>query len=122
MLGGEQPNAADLQIGATLRVLLTIGDLRPLIEGPPPRRSRGAGSRLPGPGARRRVPGGLGAGLMDDELQPAPEKRPKRNAREETRLAVAVVLAGLGTAFALLNLNHAKVNYIFGTATRECSS
>jgi uncharacterized integral membrane protein len=53
---------------------------------------------------------------MDDELQPTPqEKRPKRNAREETRLAVAVVLAGLGTAFALLNLNHAKVNYIFGT-------
>jgi hypothetical protein len=25
-LGGEQPNAADLQIGATLRVLLNIGD------------------------------------------------------------------------------------------------
>ena len=32
-LGGEHPNAADLQIGATLRVLLTVGDLRPLIEG-----------------------------------------------------------------------------------------
>ena len=31
-IGGEQPNAADLQIGATLRVLLTVGDLRPLIE------------------------------------------------------------------------------------------
>ena len=27
------PNAADLQIGATLRVLPTVGDLRPLIEG-----------------------------------------------------------------------------------------
>ena len=34
-LGGEQPTAADLQIGATLRVLLTLGDLRPLIEGRP---------------------------------------------------------------------------------------
>ena len=31
----EEPNAADLQIGATLRVLLTVGDLRPLIEGRP---------------------------------------------------------------------------------------
>ena len=32
-IGGERPNAADLQIGATLRVLLTVGDLLPLIEG-----------------------------------------------------------------------------------------
>ena len=32
-LGREAPNAADLQIGATLRVLLTVGDLLPLIEG-----------------------------------------------------------------------------------------
>ena len=34
-VGGAQPTAADLQIGATLRVLLTIGDVRPLIEGRP---------------------------------------------------------------------------------------
>jgi uncharacterized integral membrane protein len=54
--------------------------------------------------------------MSDADLQPTPEKQPsKRNAREETRLAVAVVLAGLGTAFALLNLGHAKVNYVFGT-------
>ena len=33
VIGGEQPNAADFQIGATLRVLLTVGDLRPLMEG-----------------------------------------------------------------------------------------
>jgi glutathione S-transferase len=33
VLGGAQPTAADLQIGATLRVLLVVGDLRPLIEG-----------------------------------------------------------------------------------------
>ncbi len=33
VIGGEQPNAADLQIGATLRVLLTIADLRPLLQG-----------------------------------------------------------------------------------------
>lgn len=34
-IGGDTPTAADLQIGATLRVLLTLGDLRPLIEGRP---------------------------------------------------------------------------------------
>ena len=34
-IGGEAPNAADLQIGATLRVLLTVGDLRPLLDGRP---------------------------------------------------------------------------------------
>jgi glutathione S-transferase len=32
-IGGDAPNAADLQIGATLRVLLCLGDLRPLLEG-----------------------------------------------------------------------------------------
>jgi glutathione S-transferase len=31
VLGGEQPNAADLQIGATLRVLLSVEDLHPLL-------------------------------------------------------------------------------------------
>ncbi len=35
LLGGERPNAADLQIGSTIRLLLTIGDIRPLIEGRP---------------------------------------------------------------------------------------
>ena len=31
VLGGEQPNAADLQIGSTIRLLLSIADVRPLI-------------------------------------------------------------------------------------------
>ncbi len=31
-LGGPQPNAADLQIGSTVALLLTIADVRPLIE------------------------------------------------------------------------------------------
>ncbi len=35
VLGGEEPNAADLQIAATVRVLLTVADLQPLIEGRP---------------------------------------------------------------------------------------
>jgi glutathione S-transferase len=32
IVGGERPTAADLQIGSTLRVLLTVADLRPLLE------------------------------------------------------------------------------------------
>ena len=35
VIGGEEPNAADLQIGATLRVLLLVGDLEPLMSGRP---------------------------------------------------------------------------------------
>jgi len=31
VLGGERPNAADLQIGSTVRLLMTIADVRPLI-------------------------------------------------------------------------------------------
>jgi glutathione S-transferase len=31
LLGGEQPNAADLQIGSTIRLLMSIADVRPLI-------------------------------------------------------------------------------------------
>lgn len=34
-LGGEQPTAADFQVGATIRVLLTVGDLQPLLAGRP---------------------------------------------------------------------------------------
>jgi glutathione S-transferase len=35
LLGGEQPKAADLQIGSTIRLLLTIADVRPLLQGRP---------------------------------------------------------------------------------------
>jgi glutathione S-transferase len=35
VIGGEEPNAADLQIGATLRVLLSVGDLQPLLSDRP---------------------------------------------------------------------------------------
>ncbi len=35
VVGGDEPNAADLQIGATLRVLLTLGDLRALLSDRP---------------------------------------------------------------------------------------
>lgn len=33
VLGGEQPNAADLQIGSSIRLLETIADIRPILEG-----------------------------------------------------------------------------------------
>jgi glutathione S-transferase len=33
VLGGDRPNAADLQIGSSIRLLMTLADIRPLIEG-----------------------------------------------------------------------------------------
>lgn len=35
VIDGEEPTAADLQIGATIRVLLCVEDLRPLLDGTP---------------------------------------------------------------------------------------
>ena len=35
LLGGAQANAADLQIGSSIRLLMSIGDVRPLIESRP---------------------------------------------------------------------------------------
>jgi len=35
LMDAEQPNAADLQIGSTIRILMSIADVRPLIEGHP---------------------------------------------------------------------------------------
>ena len=35
LIGGERPNAADLQIGSTIRLLLSIADVRPLLDGRP---------------------------------------------------------------------------------------
>jgi glutathione S-transferase len=35
VLGGPVPNAADLQIGSSLRLLATVGDVRPLLAGRP---------------------------------------------------------------------------------------
>jgi glutathione S-transferase len=35
LIGGEQPNAADLQLGSTLRLLASLGDVRPLLASHP---------------------------------------------------------------------------------------
>lgn len=48
VLGGEEPNAADLQIGSSIRLLATIADLRPLIEGRPCERLTKWFDRQPG--------------------------------------------------------------------------
>jgi glutathione S-transferase len=48
LLGAEQPNAADLQIGSTVRLLLTIGDVRPLVDGRPAARLTGYFPRMVG--------------------------------------------------------------------------
>jgi glutathione S-transferase len=63
VLGGEQPNAADLQIGSTIRLLESIGDVRPLIEGRPAQRL----SRYFPP-----MVGGIEAGTLPAEWIPAP--------------------------------------------------
>ncbi len=63
VLGGEQPNAADLQIGSTIRLLLSIGDVRPLIEGRPAARL----TRYFPP-----VAGEVDAGVLPAEWLPAP--------------------------------------------------
>jgi len=64
VIGGERPNAADLQIGATIRVLLSVGDLRPLLDG-------GAGERI----ARQLFaenPGEIPAGAYPAGWTPSP--------------------------------------------------
>jgi glutathione S-transferase len=35
VIGGEQPNAADFQIATSVALLMTMEDIRPLIEGRP---------------------------------------------------------------------------------------
>jgi glutathione S-transferase len=63
-LNGEQPNAADLQIAATIVLLYAIGDVRPLIEGRPAEAF-----------ALRwfdRLPGEVPAGVLPSEWLPAP--------------------------------------------------
>jgi glutathione S-transferase len=48
VLGAASVNAADLQIGSTIRLLLSIGDVRPLIEGRPAARLAGTFPPLAG--------------------------------------------------------------------------
>jgi glutathione S-transferase len=63
VLGGEAVNAADLQIGASLRLLLTVGDVAPLID-----------ARPAGELARRvfpAFPGGVDAGVLPAGWVPA---------------------------------------------------
>ena len=63
VIGGEAANAADLQIGSTIRVLLTLGDLEPLLAG-------SAGEQI----ARRwfpDFPGRVPAGAYPDGWVPA---------------------------------------------------
>jgi glutathione S-transferase len=63
LLGGEQANAADLQIGSTIRLLMSVGDVRPSI------------SQRPAARLTRYFPpmvGEIEAGLLPAEWLPAP--------------------------------------------------
>jgi glutathione S-transferase len=66
LLGGDQPNAADLQIGSTIRLLTTIGDVRPLIESPPARPAAGLTRYFPP------MVGEVPPGVLPAEWLPAP--------------------------------------------------
>lgn len=64
VIGGETPNAADLQVAGSLRLLLNLADVRPLIE-----------ERPCGQLARRLIPdypGEVPAGALPAEWLPAP--------------------------------------------------
>ncbi len=64
LLGGDRPNAADLQIGSTVRLLMSVGDVRPLI------------ASRPAAGLTRYFPpmvGEIEAGLLPAEWFPAGE-------------------------------------------------
>ena len=86
VIGGEQPNAADLQIGATIALMLTIGDLAPLIEGRPAERPRAA--------AVPEWAGDVPAGVLPAALAPAPSagsgRRPCRLTEVRIRSAQLV--------------------------------
>lgn len=62
VLGGEPPNAADLQIATSLRLLMAFGDLRPLVE---PRPAGRLALRLFG-----EFPGEAPAGIIPAHLLP----------------------------------------------------
>jgi uncharacterized integral membrane protein len=49
------------------------------------------------------------------DLDQGSETTPKRTGRDESRLAVVIVLTILGTVFAVENLDRTEVNYVFGT-------
>ena len=97
VIGGAQPNAADLQIGATMRVLLALGDLRPLIAGSAGERiARECFPGVPRGRARRRLPGRLDPGGLSARREDRIGSRTQANSastdtsiRRPARLACA---------------------------------
>jgi glutathione S-transferase len=63
LLGNERPNAADLQLGSTIRLLMSIGDVRPLVQSHPSAR---LAEYFPP------MVGEIPAGALPAEWQPAP--------------------------------------------------
>jgi uncharacterized integral membrane protein len=52
---------------------------------------------------------------MNDLPAGAPGREPERGRRRQARLVAGLALAGLGVAFAVLNLDEVEVNWIVGT-------
>ena len=80
VLNGEQPNAADLQIAPSVRLLHTLDDVRPLIDGPPRR-----GLRLPLVPAAAGIRAGGCAARSRPRLRPRPCPPPDRRTRRRAR-------------------------------------
>ncbi len=64
VLGNDPPNAADLQIGSSIRLLATFGDVAPLLSGRP---CEGLAER-----GFRPLPGSVPAGTLPPDFIPAP--------------------------------------------------
>lgn len=52
---------------------------------------------------------------MNDLPTRSARRSPKRSRRQQARLLVSLVLAGLGVAFAVANLDTVEVNWIVGS-------
>jgi uncharacterized integral membrane protein len=57
----------------------------------------------------------VGSAGGGDRERPAEARRVPPSRREQARRIALIVLAGLGVAFAVLNVNDVEVNWILGT-------
>ena len=91
LLGGEQPNAADLQIGSTIRLLQSIGDVAPLIEG---RACERLARLLPADGRRRAGRRAAGRVARGRRRRSAAGRRRARGSLRSAALSGAASAAG----------------------------
>ena len=72
VIGGSQPNAADFQIATSVHAMLSIGDLRPYVEG---RSCESYALEFMGGPARNEIPAGLPAEWLPHDSRPLASHR-----------------------------------------------